>query len=196
MYALRLGSSCGLYCKTLKVGTIKWYIAAIATFLALFGRARIDFRYDVNGNKIMSPLLHDVFAGPEQWESVPNGREPFTLEMLEAQKKQVRDTNAPFLSFEAAFADWSEVGLFNSNHRGAEWCQDSAHSNPNNPKINRFGDAQAFCQLDICMHTTDGRRLLGAEILTVSTKEYEACYITWRTKKYGDNGQVIVWSRT
>ena len=40
MYALHLGSSCGLYCKTLKVATIKRYIAAVATFLALFGRAR------------------------------------------------------------------------------------------------------------------------------------------------------------
>ena len=43
MYALHLGSSCGLYCKTLKVGTIKRYIAAVTTFLTLFGRARLNF---------------------------------------------------------------------------------------------------------------------------------------------------------
>jgi hypothetical protein len=195
MYALHLGSGCGLFCKTLKVGTIKRYIAAVATFLALFGKARVDFRYEADGDKRMHPLLHDVFAELERWESVPNRREPFSIDMLIAQEKLVRDTNAPFLSFPSAFMDWSEVGIFNGNRR-CEWCQDSAHSNPDNPKKNRFGHAEAFCQLDIEMHTEDGRRLKGAEILTVPMEQYVACYITWRTQKNGMNGQVKVWGRS
>jgi hypothetical protein len=194
MYALHIGSANGLLCKTLRVGTIKQYIGNIASFLALFGRARIDFRYDVNGDKRFSPLLHDVYTEMKRWEGVALRQEPFTLEMLKAQEKKVLDTQAPFLSFDAAFADWSEVGIFNGQRR-CEWAQESGHSDPDAPKINRFGDAQAFCQLDVCMHTTDGRRLRGAEILTVSLGEFEACFITWRTQKNGDNGQVKVWSR-
>jgi hypothetical protein len=140
----------------------------------------------------MSPLLHDVYTELERWEGVPKRREPFTLEMLEAQVKKISDTQAPFLSFESAFADWSEVGIFNG-HRRCEWAQESGHSDPANPGCNRFGDAAAFCILDIEMRTRDGRRLVGAAILTVPVSEFIACYITWRTQKNGDHGQIKVW---
>ena len=142
----------------------------------------------------MSSLLQDVYSELERWESVPNRREPFSVEMLAAQEAKVIDTQATFLSFDAAFTDWSEVGLFNGNRR-AEWCQDSSHSQPASPRINRFGDTEAFCILDIVMHTTDGRRFTGADILSVPVTEYEACYITWRTQKNGDHGQTKVWGR-
>jgi hypothetical protein len=194
MYALHIAAGCSLYFKTIKVGTIKRYIAAVATFLALFGSSRTDFRYAAPGDQKFHPTLQAVYTELTRWETVPNRREPFSLAMIDAQAKKVKDTNAPFLSFDAAFLDWSEVGTFNGNRR-AEWCQDSSHSNPEKPQINRFGDAMAFCPNDIEMRTPGGRRLVGAAILQLPVSAYFSCYVTWRTQKNGDNGQVKVWTR-
>jgi hypothetical protein len=89
--------------------------------------------------------------------------------------------------------DWSEVGTFDG-HRRSEWCQNSSHSNPKKPQIDRFGNARAFLPNDIEMRTRHHRRLVGAAILSLPMEDFAECHVSFRTQKNGDNGQVKMWT--
>jgi hypothetical protein len=80
MYALHLGTGSTLLCHTIKSDTIKKYVNAAASFLALFGPFPRDLRKDNAVDAKVSRTLSAVYDEQKRWEDVPNRREPFTLE--------------------------------------------------------------------------------------------------------------------
>ena len=117
VYAQHLGSANGLQCKTLKVDTIKRYVQNVSDFFTNFGTPRVDFWYDVQGDKTFSPILTSVYKELARWESVPNRREAFTWEMLDALKARILKTKPEYTSLICALFDQFEIGMFNDQRR-------------------------------------------------------------------------------
>ena len=188
MCAAHLGTGSTLYCRQVKLGTIKKYVKDIASFLALFGDEERDYRKDNGTDTCHSKLLTSVYAELARWEKMPNRREPFTVEMLDEWRTMITKMGAPFDSLESALLDWFEIGLF-AGLRLSEWAQDGASANIDRPKLDIFGDSKAFCLNDVRVRTVDGCRLRGAAILQVPCSAIRQCWIKFRTQKNGDNGE-------
>jgi hypothetical protein len=186
MYAQHLGTGSTLFCRVIKVETIKHYVRDVASFLASLHER--DLRKDNATDTKLSKVLTSVFDELQRWEKVPNRREPFTVEMLQFWEQHVSATNARPESLAAALLDWFECGLFAGTRR-SEWAQDSSHSDVAYPQTNRFGDPMAFCLRDIRFRTHNNARYTGAEILQVPCSEIYQCWIIFRTQKNGDNGE-------
>ena len=62
IYALHLWSGNNLRCRSLKLATIQRYISNVASFLCIFGRACVDYRYATVGDKGFIPVK--MGAGP------------------------------------------------------------------------------------------------------------------------------------
>ena len=89
-YAVHLSRGSTLTAKQVKVKTIKEYVFATASFLALF--TGTDFRYDSPTDKAFGGLLAVVYSDLERYETVPDRREPYTPEM----HKEATRIAAPF----------------------------------------------------------------------------------------------------
>ena len=177
IYALHLWSGNNLHCRSLKLATIQRYISNVASFLCLFGRARVNYRYAHVGDKGFSPVLQAVFDELKRWEQVPRRHEPLTLEMVDAQAAIISSSAASFLSLDAALLDWLQVGLF-IGPRLAEWGQPNGNWDPNRPTINLYLDTQAFTLRDIRSETTDHRRLPGPTMLDHPPHSIRKVWIT------------------
>ena len=77
-------------CRNIQVGTIKKYVQAIESFLALFGLYSWDYRKTLATDTHLASELTSVYAELDRWEKVPNRREPFTPEMLTECATQTR----------------------------------------------------------------------------------------------------------
>jgi hypothetical protein len=82
LYASHLGSGGALLCKSVKVGTIQKYLLAIATFLQRHDPQQRDFRRIHNSDKQLALPISAILKELEWWETIPNRRKLFTLEML------------------------------------------------------------------------------------------------------------------
>jgi hypothetical protein len=76
-------------CGTIKSDTIEKYVIDAASFRALFGPHPRDFRKDNAVDTKVSRTLSAVYDEQKRWEDIPNRREPYTLEMLEAMKLEL-----------------------------------------------------------------------------------------------------------
>ena len=85
-----LGHSNTLFCRSIKVTTIKKYIQAAATFHALFGNHSRDYRKTQETDSQFAPELATIYADLMRWETAPKRREPFTLLMLTKLSSRVR----------------------------------------------------------------------------------------------------------
>ena len=112
MYAMHVGTGQTLLCKTIKVATVKQYVRAAATFLALFGENTRDYRKNSATNTAISSTLTSVYNELARWESVPNRRELYTREMLMYLKNVVQVASSCQNSLMSAMTDWFECGLF------------------------------------------------------------------------------------
>ena len=63
MYAHVLAAGCNLVCRSLKAGTIKNYVRAVAQFLSLLSGDNRDYRLESPNATKCSPLLDKVFQG-------------------------------------------------------------------------------------------------------------------------------------
>ena len=189
MYAWHLGSGNSLKCKSIKVDTIKKYILDVARFLALFGPRDIDYRKDNNAEKSFSRVLQSVYDELERWETVPNRREPFTIEMLDALLIKVEKLPpGHHTGLLAVLYDWFVCGLF-GGFRLSEWAQPGSQSDPSKPQLNIFDDTEAFVLNDVSARSRSGARLTGAAVISVPVAELVEMRLTWRTQKNGDNGE-------
>ena len=184
MYAMHVGTGNSLLCKCVKVGTVKKYVYCVATFLALHHPKGWDFRRSGPGEQKFSAELDAVYTELQRWEKVPDRREPFTIQMLEALTEMVK--NLPFLSLKPALRDWFLAGLFAALRLG-EWAQESGSHDPSSPRKNIFGDPMAWCLNDIRAETFDRVQLVGAAILSVPVDSIAKMWPKWRTQKNGDN---------
>ena len=79
MYAIHLSTGHSIYCKSIKVATIEQYLLAASSFLAHFsGR---DFRRDSPTDSFNGVILQSVIRDLKKYETVPNRREPYNLQM-------------------------------------------------------------------------------------------------------------------
>jgi hypothetical protein len=114
-YAQHLGTGSTLVCGTIKSDTIEKYVIDAASFRALIGPHPRDFRKDNAVDTKVSRTLSAVYDEQKRWEDIPNRREPYTLEMLEAMKLElelelVASGRGPY-ALTATLVDWFECGL-------------------------------------------------------------------------------------
>jgi hypothetical protein len=112
MYALHLATGNTLFCRCIKTATIKKYLLHVASLFWLFGPQQRDFRKSNNNDSGFTPELTKLYCELDRWETVPNRREPFTLEMLHELYSWASKSNVSLDSFLAAFQDWFTIGLF------------------------------------------------------------------------------------
>jgi hypothetical protein len=188
MYALHLASGNSLLCRTLKTSTIENYVRDAANFLGLFHRPAIDFRMENNNQKQTSALLKAVYAECRRWETVPDRREAYTLDMQTVFERQVKKSNAPTTSKRSTLCRHYRLGLF-TGQRLTEWAQPSHNSNPKYPFQDKFGNTKGFCLNDHRGQTYCGRHVMGAEFLKYKRHQIKKVWIEWRTQKNNRNGE-------
>jgi len=196
MYADHLASGSTLMFRAIQTGTIKGYLLAVATLLAMFGTVSRDYRKDLESDKSWSRSLQAVYDDHDRWMDVPDRHEPFTVEMLEEQIHRANASGSNFWALAAAVADWEECGLF-GGFRISEWAQTSSKDwDPAKPALNIRNETQAFTLLDIRARTKNGQWLRGAQIISGPMNNIKCMWLRFKTQKNGENGQEIMWVAT
>jgi hypothetical protein len=117
------------------------------------------------------------------WESIPDRREPFTVEMLNAMHDGTFGQH-DHLSLFACCRDWFGSGMY-TGYRRTEFCQDSSRTVA---MRDTFKNTKAFCLPDVTWQLTNGTRLEGADCLNYPCSTISKGWLRWRTQKNGDNG--------
>jgi len=184
MFALHLSMGNSLYRRTIRLGTIKEYVNAVAAKTACYRNE--DIRKDSPTDQTMGKTLSAVYKELQRWEDVPNRREPVTPEMLKRAIQRALDAEPDGLA--AALSDLYVMAIF-AGLRSGEYVQTEANRrNKRHPAKNCRGQTMAFCIDDFRIECTDGRRLRGKEILTVEVSEIAKMWVKWRTQKNERHG--------
>ena len=190
-YAIHLSRGSTLTARQIKVKTIKEYVFAVASFLALF--SGIDYRFDTPSDKNFGQLLSSVYTDLERYETVPDRREPYTPEMhkaaeLLAKPFRDKDTRSLLPALVNGFAMAMLAGF-----RLTEWAQHQGHSDPTKPMQNHLLPpnitTRAICPLDLRIETTSRQRFQGLDILRVKLRSIRKMYLKFRTQKNGYHGE-------
>ena len=195
MYAMHVGTGNSLFCKTIKVATVKQYVRAAATFLGLFGDKTRDYRKELPTDTKTAPILNSVFVELGRWEVVENRREPFTLEMLHDIQETITTTAQTEDSLMAAAADWFECGLF-LGLRLSEWAQDTPGKNIEAYQRDFRQQSRAFNMSDIRFESNTRARLTAQQVLENNLDDsIVKCWVKFRTQKNGHNGEERLFTR-
>ena len=139
--------------------------------------------------------FQSIYKELEHWETVPNRREPHTLEMLHDHQAQVACEGSHQDSLLAALADWFKVGLF-AGLRKSEWAQDAGNSDIRCPQLDVKNGTRAFCLCDIHFESQTRRRYSAIDCLSAPANETVVkCWITFRTQKNGEHGEEHLFTR-
>lgn len=183
-FAIHLSMGNNVYCRRIRLGTIKEYVNAVAHITALYRNE--DIRKDNPLDRSMGTYLESVYAELKRWEDEPNRRESFTPPMLD--RAHALALAAHILSLIAALADWFTIGLF-AGLRCGEFAQtETQTTDPTKPALNERGQTRAFCLNDIRARTKYGKKLKGADILGVPVDHIGSLWIKWRTQKNQKHG--------
>ena len=80
IYAVHLATGHTLASKAIKSSTIGAYCHAAATFIRLFDPTNRDARKS-DGTNVFAPCFRKVLDECKRWESMPNRREGYTIQM-------------------------------------------------------------------------------------------------------------------
>jgi len=195
MYAQHLGHGNTLFCRSIKVVTIKKYIQAAATFHALFGTHSRDYRKTLETDTQFAPELTTVYADLTRWETAPKRREPFTLLMLKEHRSRVKATSPHPDSSMAALDDWFVCGTY-AGFRLSEWAQEAKNSRMGSFQLDLRNEAKALCLRDVRFASSSGARFSAVDALNApSGTQFDKCWIIFRTQKNGDNGEEKMFTR-
>jgi hypothetical protein len=162
MYATHLATGSTLMLRSVKASTINSYLHDIATFLGQF-RA-IDPRFVSATDNKLAPVIGKVLVEQKRWETVPNRREPFTLE-LHAQIATLPTIAIDPCCLDAAMSNWTLCNLY-AGCRGIEWAQTNYQDRHKSSFLrNRFKRAYAFTLEDVQCFTTSSLNLTIANAL-------------------------------
>ena len=133
------------------------------------------------------PQQFQEYSKSKRWESVPNRREPFTLEMhkhiARAAAQQADDC-----CLISALANWTICNLY-AGCRGIEWMQtNSQNQDANAYHKNRFGNAYAFTLQDVQCASASNQIMTIQEALSNPTK-VGSIRIRFEEQKNGENGE-------
>ena len=191
MYATHLATGSSLHCKTLKASTISSYLHDVAKFL---GRYRtVDPRFISAADKNLAPVIAQVLAEQRRWETVPNRREPFTLEMHRAIA-DIPTNQTDDCCLSAAMANWTLCNLY-AGCRGIEWAQtQTIHRQINTFLLNQFEHAYAFTLADVQCLTANSSPLSIAQALAHPSM-VERIKLRFEEQKNGENGEWKLFTR-
>ena len=191
MYATHLATGSSLHCRSLKSSTIASYLHDIAKFL---GRVRpIDPRFTSTADTSLAPVIAQVIAEQRRWETVPNRREPFTIEMhLEISK--LPTVRADDCCLDAAMANWTICNLY-TGCRCIEWAQTSStHRSLGAFHLNNFKHAYAFTLDDVQCFTVKQSPLTMLESLATPDL-VGRIKLRFEEQKNGVNGETKLFTR-
>jgi hypothetical protein len=107
------------------------YVLAAASFLVIF--SGIDYRKDCNSDKNMGHILKPVYDDIDNWHTVPNRREPYTLKMhAEGQRQSKLEATVLSSNKITVLTNGFTAGLA-TGARLTEWAQPVGHSQVFNP---------------------------------------------------------------
>jgi hypothetical protein len=149
MYAQHLFTGQLLLHRCIKLGTIKEYVCAAATFMQLFGLRKSDPRYDDPCDTKVGNILTDVYKDMQGYEDLPRKRDPFSPEKLDLALALAEADACPD-GLLACLADWYiSIGLY-TGLRKSEWAQpENNQYKPTSFQKDVFGNARAFTINDI-----------------------------------------------
>jgi len=106
--------------KPIEVPTMKAYIQDAASMIATY--VDQDPRKDLPTDTKLSKSLHAVWKECERHATMPDLRDPYSLDMHETLMARNRSTNPASSSFTSAFEDWANVNSY-LGCRLTEWAQ-------------------------------------------------------------------------
>jgi hypothetical protein len=190
-YACHLAMGHSLSSQTLRVGTIRKYLIAAASFVAVFDSVQGRDARKEKGSDSLCPALDKVLKEQKWWEDVPDRREGWTVGLQLALMARYEGT--PFLGKHQAIIDWFVVAL-HGGFRRAEWAQDRGHSRINMAERNARNDPAAFCLDDIQFQGANGEPLPHSAVLS-NPALARSLTVHWRMQKNGDHGEKNLFTR-
>lgn len=192
LYAQHLATGSTLMCQSIRLNTIKLYVRQVNGFFMLFNRWETN-PLMVPGTTTFFRELKGVYDEVSRWESLPDRREPFTVEMLNAMHDGTFGSHHDHFSLFSCCRDWFGSGMY-TGYRRTEFCQDSRRS-VDTPLTNIFGDTQAFCLDDVTWQLFDGKHLTGAQCLLYPRSAIYKGWMCWRTQKNRENGEIRLFTQ-
>jgi hypothetical protein len=191
MYATHLATGSTLHCRSIKASTIAAYLHDVSTFLGRF-RA-IDPRYVSASDTKLAPVISKVLDEQRRWETVPNRREPFTVELHKEIASLPSVTNDPNC-LDAAMANWTICNLY-AGCRGIEWSQTSTSNRYlSTYQRNRFQNAYAFTLADVQCLTVSSAPISIAEAIAAPSRVGQV-KLRFEQQKNNNNGEVKLFTR-
>jgi hypothetical protein len=83
LYAQHLATGSNLMCMSIKLNTIKLYVRQCVSFFSLLNQWETN-PLIISGTNTFFKELKGLYDELQRWESIPDRREPFTVEMLNA----------------------------------------------------------------------------------------------------------------
>jgi hypothetical protein len=185
LYATHLALGSTLHCRSLKASTIAGYLLDVAKFL---GRFRdVDPRFRSTADTRLAPAIAKVLDEQKRWETVPNRREPFNLELHNYIAQQAK-SNPDDCCLDAAMANWTLCNLY-AGCRGIEWAQtDATNTSLSNYHKNRFGNAYAFTLEDVECLTITNQRISHQQAIA-APETVGSVKLRFEEQKNGENGE-------
>ena len=196
MYAIHLATGSSIYLRTLKPATIKQYVYAVSSFLAYFSGQ--DFRKDVDRDAAMGSVLGPVYRALDQFDSLPDRREPWTPAMqrrLESHAIPWRTSSPNGVC--CTLSDWFALGLC-AGFRLSEWAQPASHGDPLHPQVKKLGNrtyVQALLAQDVRICTISNQRAVGLATLQHPVESIRKVWITFRWQKNRQFGEERMFTR-
>ena len=188
MYAVHLATGNSIYCKRIKASTVEQYVLAASTFLAFF--TGTDFRKDRPTDSSMGHLLGPVYRDLRSYESVPDRREPYDLNMHALGCSLASHHNPKTLL--PALINGFEQGLC-AGYRLSEWAQPGGNFAIDRPQLNHLVSStirtRAIVPADVRCTTRSGSRLVGVHITYVPLPALTKVWVKFRTQKNGQHGE-------
>ena len=185
LYATHLATGSTLHCRSLKSSTIASYLLDVAKFI---GRFRdVDPRFRSAADTRLAPAIAKVLEEQKRWETVPNRREPFNLELHNLLSQQAT-TNPDDCCLDAAMANWTLCNLY-AGCRGIEWAQTDVNNAPlSKHHKNRFGNSYAFTLEDVeCLTLTNQR--INIQQAISAPENVGSIKLRFEEQKNGENGE-------
>ncbi|KAI2505986.1 hypothetical protein MHU86_8486 [Fragilaria crotonensis] len=191
MYATHLATGSTLHFRAIKASTIAAYLHDVATFLGRF--RSIDPRFISATDTKLAPVIAKVLEEQRRWESVPNRREPFTLEL----HQEIATLPAIALDsccLEAAMSNWTLCNLY-AGCRGIEWAQTSSSQRYLSTFLrNRFHHAYAFTLDDVQCFTASSSPVTIPEAIA-NPSLVGRIKLRFEEQKNGENGEWKLFTR-
>ena len=184
LYAADLANNNTILCRAIKSNTIKQYLRAAASFS--IAAQRLDPQLDIYGKR--SFWINKVLQEVKRWESMPDRREPVTVEMIEYMlTHKTSDVDGLY----NALTDWNIVGQYVGQRLG-EWALTNYAKSV--PMTNK-GKPIPFCFEDIVFVGIQNKRLRQSRSTKLLISEVTAVYVHWKVQKNGDNGQKVLFTK-